>query len=153
MILLDDKDTRCDMPTLKVEYRAEVEAPAEKLWDILADVKSWPEWQGTSYIEPPDGPLQQGSTFVVELGGLRWNTTVTEADRPKRLVWEARRKGLRAIHEWDFVEAGERTTALTRESMSGWMLLFTYWMAQKRLRQYNEKWLNDLKSTVESGLV
>jgi uncharacterized protein YndB with AHSA1/START domain len=122
-----EQDWRC---TMKVEYHVEVDSTAEKLWDILTDVKAWPEWQGTSYIEPPSGPLQKGSTFVAELGGHKWNLTVREADRPKRLVWVGRQMGLEAIHECEFVETGGKIQAISRESMSGWMLLFIHSMVR-----------------------
>ena len=138
------------MPTIRVEFQVEVKAGAERLWDILTDVKSWPEWQVTSYIKPiPAGPLKEGSTFKVKLGGLTWNLTVTEAERPKKVSWLARRTGLNALHEWEFVEKGGTTKAVTRESMSGWMLFLSYPIAKRNLQKADEKWLSDLKSRAE----
>jgi hypothetical protein len=141
------------MPTVKAEYRVDVESTAERLWDVLADVKSWPEWQGTSYVDPPVGPLQKGSTFVAELGGHRWNLTVTQAERPGRLGWVGRQTGLEAIHEWEFVEIEGKTLAVSRDSMSGWMLFLAYPMIKKALSTHDEKWLADLKVKAENGLV
>ena len=102
---------------MKVEYRVKVDAPAERLWDILADVKAWPEWQVTSHIEPPPGQLAKGTTFPVELGGLEWTLTITEAERPRLLAWVGRRTGLTGVHEWEFLETGGKTTATTRENI------------------------------------
>jgi hypothetical protein len=139
------------MLTITAEYRAEVESTADRLWDILADVKAWPEWQGTSYVDPPTAPLQKGSTFAAELGGHKWNVTVTEADRPKRLVWAGRQMGLKAVHEWEFAEAGGRTQAFSRDTMSGWPLLFARATVEKTVSEHDQKWLANLKVKAESG--
>jgi uncharacterized membrane protein len=85
------------MPKIKVEYCVEVKASAERLWDILTDVQSWPEWQGTSYIKPVEaGLLKEGSAFIAELGGLKWNLRVVIARRPFSIGWKGRRVGLEA---------------------------------------------------------
>ena len=140
------------MLTVRVEYQREVKSTAGRLWDILADVKGWPEWQGTQYVDPPAGPPQNGSTFMAMFGGQKWNFIMTEADRPRRLVWVGRVRGLKAIHEWEFLEAGGRTKATSRESISGWMLLFRRATVRKGVSETDEKWLADLKSRAESGL-
>lgn len=135
---------------MNVEFRAEVDATADRLWDILADVKAWPEWQGTSFIEPSLEPLRPGAAFPVELGGLKWTLTVTEADRPRKLVWVGRAMGLKAVHAWEFVEAQGRTTATTRESVSGWTLPLFYPIVRRKLPEADEKWLAALKTRAES---
>ena len=53
---------------IKVEYKVEVKAEAEKIWDILTDVESWPSWQGTPYVKlSAPGRIQEGSTFAASL--------------------------------------------------------------------------------------
>ena len=139
------------MPTIKFEYSLETQATAEKLWDIIIDVKSWPEWQGTSFVRlAVPSPVREGSTFVAELGGSKWNITVTKAERPKMVCWIGRRVGLRAIHEWEFLEEGGKTKAVTRESISGWMLIPLFPIIRKGLAKTDKKWLIDLKSRAES---
>ena len=139
------------MPTIKVEFQVETKDKAERLWDILADVKSWPEWQVTSYIRPIlTSPVKEGSAFVAELGGLKWNLSVVKAERPTKLSWSAQRLGLKALHEWEFFEEGGKTKAVARESMSGWMLFLMYPVAKRKLPRTDEKWLADLKARAES---
>lgn len=126
-------------------------AKPEKLWDILADLKSWPKCQWTSCIESiSSDQIKQGTTFVAELGGVKWNMTVTKAQRPQRICWEGRRLGLKAVHDWEFIEQEEETNAVTRESMSGWMLILLYPVVKMRLLKGDAKWLADLKSRAES---
>jgi uncharacterized protein YndB with AHSA1/START domain len=139
------------MTKVDVEFSAEIQAGAEKLWDILTDVQSWPGWQGTSYIKPvTPGPLKEGSKYRIELGGFRWDITVTIAERPHRVCWIGRRMGLEGVHDWEFREKDGKTGVITRESMYGWMLFLLYPAIKARLAKYDDKWLADLKSRAES---
>ena len=137
---------------INVEYKAEVKAGAEKIWDILTDVESWPSWQGTPYVRlSAPGRIKEGSTFVASLGGLRWKLTVTIAQKPRKIVWEGQQLGIKAVHGWEFDEAGGKTTAVTKEKMTGWTIFFSYPLVKKRLSNTDEKWLADLKAKAESA--
>jgi uncharacterized membrane protein len=139
------------MPSIKVQYSVDVQAGAERLWDILTDVQSWPEWQGTSYIKSVEaGPLKEGSAFVAELGGIKWNIRVIKANKPLSICWTGKRLGIVAIHEWEFHEEAGKTKAITRESMSGGIIILTYPIIKMRLSKYDYKWLMNLKSKAES---
>jgi uncharacterized protein YndB with AHSA1/START domain len=139
------------MPTIVVEFKVEVCATADKLWDILTDADSWPQWQGTHFVELSEpGRIRERSDFTAELGGLKWALKVMKAERPNKILWAARRLGLKAIHEWEFNRVAGKTIVTTRESMTGWMLLLTYPKARKALSNTDQKWLNDLKVRAES---
>jgi hypothetical protein len=139
------------MPTIIVEFKVEVRAAADKLWDILTEVDSWLQWQGTHFVKLSEpGRIREGSNFTVELGGLKWGLKVMKAERPNKILWVGRRLGLKAIHEWEFNEVEGKTIVTTRESMTGWILLLTYPKARKTLSNTDEKWLNDLKVRAES---
>lgn len=139
------------MPTIIVEFKVEVRAAADKLWDILTDVDSWLQWQGTHFVKLSEpGRIREGSNFTVELGDLKWGLKVMKAERPNKILWVGRRLGLKAIHEWEFNEVEGKTIVTTRESMTGWILLLTYPKARKTLSNTDEKWLNDLKVRAES---
>jgi len=140
------------MPTIKVEYSLDIHAGADKIWNILTDIQSWPGWQGTSYVKPVDaGPLKEGSAFTAELGGIKWDLRVTKADKPIRICWTGKKSGIEAVHEWEFREEVGKTRAVTRESMSGGVLILLYPMIKSRLSNYDYKWLVDLKSKAESS--
>jgi len=139
------------MPTISVEFTADVEATADKLWDILTDVDSWPEWLETSYVKSTEaGQLRKDSTFVAELGGVKWNLIVTKAEKPYEICWKGRNLGIEAIHDWKFSEALGETRAVTRETMSGWLLFLLYPIIKIRLQKYDDKWLTALKFKAEN---
>jgi hypothetical protein len=139
------------MLTAKVEYSVEVQAGAERLWEILTNIQSWPEWHWTSYIKiVKPGPLEPGSVFVAELGGRKWDLSVTRAERPHSICWEGRSAGLGCVHAWEFHEEAGKTKAVTRESMFGWLLFLLYPVIKRRLEKYDDKWLADLKSKAEA---
>ena len=140
------------MPTIKAEYSLDVQANAEKLWDILTDFKSWPEWRWTSYINPiPNNPVKDGSTFVAELGGHKWKMTIVKAERPDKLSWLARQSVLSALHEWEFIKQEGITRVVSRERMSGWLILLLYPIIKRNVQKTDEKWLNDLKLRAEKN--
>jgi hypothetical protein len=113
-------------------------------------VQSWTQWLETSYAKSiTSGSLNEGSTFSAELGGIKWNLAVIKAKKPERICWMGRRFGIKAVHEWEFFKEGEKTKVVTRESMSGWMLLLTYPVIKARLSKYDKKWLADLKTRAE----
>jgi hypothetical protein len=139
------------MPAIKVEFTVDVKASAARIWDVLADVKSWTQWVETTYAKcTTHGSLIEGSSFSAELGGIKWNVTVIEARKPEKIIWTGRRFGIKAIHEWEFTVQGENTRVLTRECMSGWIILPLYPLIKARLSKYDKKWLADLKYIAEN---
>jgi uncharacterized protein YndB with AHSA1/START domain len=77
----------------ELHLEVDVAAPAETVFDMLADVRRYGEWldesasyRGTAEVRP-DGPIAEGSTYVEpERRGVR-RGTVTEFERPTRLTF------------------------------------------------------------------
>jgi uncharacterized membrane protein len=140
------------MCKVNVEFTAEIQAKLEKVWDILADVEGWPKWVDTDFAKlVTPAPLKEGSKFEANLGGLRWDLTVIEANRLRSIAWGAKRPGLKAVHGWEFQERGGKTVATTKETMSGWMVLPGYFVIRRTLSRVDKKWLADLKARAESS--
>jgi len=51
--------------SLKLEHRLGIQAPAEAIWDVIADISGWPRWNPL-YPEA-DGVLRMGSRLTLKL--------------------------------------------------------------------------------------
>jgi uncharacterized protein YndB with AHSA1/START domain len=139
------------MVAINVEYSTEINASAERIWDILADVGAWPEWQGTPFVRlKTPAPIKQNSVFEVKLMGFKGKITVTKAERPEKFAWIGKSLGIIGNHEWEFKEHEEKTLATTRERISGWTLVPLYFSIRNKALRFHEKWLADLKARAES---
>ena len=137
---------------ISAELSLDVQAKAEKIWDILVDAGSWPSWQGSTSVElSTPGPIKEGSIFIVNLDGMKWNLVVTKAERPRRLIWMGQCIGLKAIHEWEFSEEQGKTRITSKETLTGWLLLFFSPLIKKGLSDTDDKWLAALKVKSESS--
>jgi hypothetical protein len=108
-----DGRTRWSNPVLRFE--APCKAPAEVVYDLLADLHSHLEWAGERQLETtrlltlegPDGPARVGSEFFTtgtDGKVARWSdrSVVTEATRPAvfEFVTEGRRQGKPGSRPW-----------------------------------------------------
>jgi hypothetical protein len=65
-----------------------INAPAERIWDILVDVANWPSWNTT--VDKVDGEAALGrkvSVYARISPGRAFPLTVTEFAPPHRMVW------------------------------------------------------------------
>ena len=83
-----------------VTYRTatEIAAPAQRIWNLLANIDAWPAWMPTvRSVEVLDGmPPKVGHRYLVAQRRLRpalW--TVRQVDPGRRLLWRARKPGTR----------------------------------------------------------
>ena len=71
----------------------EIEAPPERVWDVLADFESYAEWN--PFMESVTGQALPGAWLRISLRGrgghrLRFKARVLACQRPSVLAWEGR---------------------------------------------------------------
>lgn len=74
---------------LKYEASIDIAAPAEKVWSVLVDVGSWPEWNPT--CERIEGEVALGSTvkaFTKMAPGRAFPVKVAELEENKMMTWQ-----------------------------------------------------------------
>jgi uncharacterized membrane protein len=93
----------------------DIAASAERVWEVILDVESWPQWTPsmTSVQRLDAGPLGLGSRARIKQPGLPplvWQ--VTDLDEGSRFTWVARTPGLTAAatHEVTRAPGGSRLT-------------------------------------------
>jgi uncharacterized protein YndB with AHSA1/START domain len=87
---------------MRVEETVEIAAPPEKVWEVLADVESWPTWTAstTSVRLLRPGPLGVGAAVEIKqprLPKVVW--TITAYDPGRAFTWEARSPGVHSTGE------------------------------------------------------
>ncbi len=107
-----------DAPVI-ASAEAEVAAPAEVVWDVLADLESWPEWNPDVKSIEVDGPLAPGTVFRWQTGPSRITSTLQAVERPSELGWTGKTFGAKAVHVWSFGSRGDRALVRTTESFAG----------------------------------
>jgi hypothetical protein len=74
--------------TISFSTRIDIQAPPEKIWQILTDLPRWPQWNST--VERTVGNIERGSkvtVFVKQSPGRGFPLRVMELDAPRRMVW------------------------------------------------------------------
>jgi uncharacterized membrane protein len=92
-----------------------IDAPADVVWQLTADVTAWPEYMPTvqSVERLEEGPLRVGARAMIKQPAQRralW--TVTELTPGHTFSWESRRRGMTMTgsHRVDPEGAGSRNT-------------------------------------------
>jgi uncharacterized membrane protein len=100
-----------------------VDAPAEKVWSVLSDVESWPEWtESMAKVERlEDGPLAVGSTARVKQPRLAANVwRVTELKPNRSFTWTTKAVGITTVADHEIEELGPAMCQVTlRIRMTG----------------------------------
>jgi len=109
---------------MRYETSTTTSAEPARLWAVLSDVETWPEWIEV-YEEvrrTGSGELMLGDTVHVKQKGLTaGDWTVTELEEGRVFAWESRQPGVRIIgrHLVDSEPTGGSRLTLQLE-MSGW---------------------------------
>lgn len=68
--------------------RIDIDASAERVWEILVDVARWPEWNTTiKRVEGEAAPGEKIALYTTASPDRAFKLKVTEFDRPNRMVW------------------------------------------------------------------
>ena len=133
-----------DDPELPIEGTTEVSMPAERMWEIFADVERWPEWNPCMWrARVSDGELSQGAT-------LRWafnpikprylyklpaSAEIAEFEAGRGVGWRVSAPGFRALHRYSVEPLGpDRCTFGSWEVAEGptYRALRRFWLAHFR---------------------
>ncbi|HEX2041826.1 MAG TPA: SRPBCC family protein [Acidimicrobiales bacterium] len=139
---------------MRVETTLDIDAPAERVWEVMADVERWPEW--TASVERAerldDGPLRLGSRARLKqprFPPVVWE--VTELEPGRSFAWTAKNVGLTSVGRHRVVARGEggATVTLTLEQ-EGPMAPLLALLTGKLTRRYVDTEAQGLKRRCEA---
>jgi len=150
------------MTTLTDSYHILIDAPAEKIFDYLADLTRHSEWSGGPLkVEAASpGPVAVGSQYL-SVGDLpmqknrRNELRITELQSPYRLAFVAKDPGLGEVtHQFSLTPQGSATLVTRRVTVNAPPLMafmlqtFVHPLVDKPMM---DKALAALKAKMESG--
>ncbi|WP_208720479.1 SRPBCC family protein [Amycolatopsis circi] len=109
-----------DEPSRVVRASREIEAPAERIFELIADPARQPGWDGNDNLaesEPGQRVHAVGDVFTTTLtnGWVRENHIV-EFEEARRMAWRPSEQGKRPpghLWRWELNPVGETRTAVT----------------------------------------
>jgi uncharacterized protein YndB with AHSA1/START domain len=131
----------------------DIAAPPERVWQVLSDVESWPEWTPTvtSVHRLDDGPLRPGSRARIRQPRIpQTEYVVTELEPGRSFTWVATGPGVltTARHEAEPLPAGETRVRLS-VTQSGWLGSFMGRFYRGLTERYLANEANGLKTRCE----
>ncbi len=128
-----------------------INAPKEKIWQILIDAKNWPKWYPNSKnvsVQNSD-KLKAGTEFVWQTFGLTARSKVIEYQEFESIGWNAKELGGQGYHGWRFIEQDGGTFVVTEEVQRGWGVSLLAPLIKRGLQKQHQIWLERLKNVVE----
>ncbi len=132
----------------------EIAADPTVVWDVIAGINRWPNWNPDVKSAHLGGELFPGARF-------RWRartgqgvhvtiaSTIQKVERPRTLAWTGKILGIKAIHIWRLEQKGDRSVVRTKESWEGLLPRIFRSPMQKMLKNSICAGLRSLKAEAE----
>jgi uncharacterized protein YndB with AHSA1/START domain len=141
--------------TFFVSNTIEIAAPPEKVWDVLIDVDTWPQWyagaQSISLTSSTPGKLAPDATLAWNIMDLDFISTVKEFEPPFRLSWESRKSTIQGYHTWLLIPTPTGTRLVTDESQFGILAWLQGIFIPTKLSKLHDETLANIKARAEAA--
>jgi len=129
--------------------KIEIDADPDTVWDVMADIESWPNWNPDVKLCLAHGELKAGTQFQWKAGLGNISSVLQTVKPPHLLAWTGKMMGLNAIHVCE-IESIEGTTMVkTAESWEGMVSSEMHDKMQETLEELLQSCLHHLKAEVE----
>lgn len=135
-------------PSIVVRNEILIPAPAERLWDLLTDVESWPSWYRACrwvHVESTDS-AGRVTSFRWKAHPVELFSTVVASNRPHTFTINAKGLGVFADRKFTFRPAadGLSTVVVSDETQVGPLPWFGRAFVARRLHASNQTMFEDL---------
>jgi uncharacterized protein YndB with AHSA1/START domain len=143
-----------DGPVGSYEREIAVSAAPERVWAVLEDVGSWPEWTPsmTSVRRAADGPLRVGERVRVRQPRLPpavWRVTKVEPGRS--FSWSSAVPGLHSAADHEVHPGPDGCAVVLRLVQSGPLAAVVWRLMARTVRRYVDLEAEGLRRRAEAG--
>lgn len=128
-----------------------IDAPAEKVWAVLTDLRNWPSWNPEVSEVSMYGEFEPETDFRWKASGVTILSRLQEIKPHNRILWTGKSPGIRATHLWCFDESGAMTRVRTEECLEGLLARLLAGPLNRMIAESLEKGLISLKRECEGG--
>ena len=127
----------------------EIAASPEAVWEVLAAIDRWPDWNPDVKSVTLTGAVTEGTEFTWRAGPVTIASRLEHVERPHVLGWSGKTGGIRSLHVWRLEPADGTTLATTEESWDGALPRLLRGPMRRQLRQALDSGLAYLKAEAE----
>ena len=104
-----------------IVLHAQVEIAADRgtVWDVLASIEAWPEWNRDIAFAALEGELEPGTSFRWKSGRSSLLSRLVTVRPPAEIAWTGHSMGIRVVHVYRLEDRGDVTLVQTDESATG----------------------------------
>jgi uncharacterized protein YndB with AHSA1/START domain len=148
-------------PPIEVHNEIVIPAPAERVWDLLADVERWPSWYRACRwvrVESTGDAVSTGG--IARPASFRWKahpvelrSTVVASDRPRSFAIVADARGFHAERAFSLRSTpdGQGTVVVSHEIQVGLFPRLGWMVLAPRLHKANQAMFEDLARAAVHG--
>ena len=122
-------------------------ASKKEVFEILADINHWPDWQSAVSKAAIDGSPEAGKKFNWKAGGLNIKSKLHTVNTNSEIGWTGSIWWIKAVHNWYLTEEKGQTKVTVKESLKGFGSLGM----KKSLQRGMQKNLAELKIQAEKS--
>jgi len=129
-------------------YEVEIDAPVQRVWDLLADPLAWPSFAPEVHDVHLDAPAAVDTRFTWANGRSRIKSRFAVVDPGREITWTGVSSGFKAVHRHLLEATSDGATRVrSEESIAGSLLVLFY--SSAKLQAGIEAWLTGLKTAAE----
>ncbi|MDF1613233.1 SRPBCC family protein [Stygiobacter electus] len=125
----------------------EINAPAEKVWNVLTDIENWKTWMPNVTASTIHGELAVDTQFDWTNNGTDIHSTFGLVETNKTIGWSGTASIAKAAHIWRLQEQDGKTIVRTEESFDGFMI--SLFFGKEDMSAALIEWLQQLKKKSE----
>jgi hypothetical protein len=127
----------------------EIAANIQTVWDVMATIDRWPEWNPDVKDASLEGELAEGTQFRWKSGPGTIRSTLHRVEPPHVLGWTGKTLTIKATHVWHLEGHAGNTMVTTYESWEGLIARLFRGAGQKTVEKAIQTGLRYLKAESE----